>query len=25
LDFEEFTLNEPLKYTFEVPKNYKRK
>jgi hypothetical protein len=25
LDFKEFTLNEPLKYTFEVPKNYKRK
>jgi len=24
LDFKEFTLNEPLKYTFEVPKNYKR-
>ncbi len=25
LDFKEFTLNEPLKYTFEVPKNYKQK
>lgn len=25
LDFKEFTLNEPLKYTFDVPKNYKRK
>lgn len=25
LDFKEFTLNEPLKYTFEVPKNFKRK
>lgn len=25
LDFKEFALNEPLKYTFEVPKNYKRK
>lgn len=25
LDFKEFVLNEPLKYTFEVPKNYKRK
>jgi hypothetical protein len=25
LDFKEFSLNEPLKYTFEVPKNYKRK
>jgi hypothetical protein len=25
LDFKEFNLNEPLKYTFEVPKNYKRK
>lgn len=25
LDFREFSLNEPLKYTFEVPGNYKRK
>lgn len=25
LDFKEFALNEPLKYAFEVPKNYKRK
>jgi len=25
LDFKEFSLNEPLKYTFEVPKNLKRK
>lgn len=25
LDFKEFSLNEPLKYSFEVPKNYKRK
>jgi len=25
LDFKEFTLNEPLKYAFEVPKNFKRK
>lgn len=25
LDFKEFGLNEPLKYAFEVPKNYKRK
>lgn len=25
LDFKEYSLNEPLKYTFEVPKNYKRK
>ena len=25
LDFKEFNLNEPLKYTFEVPKNYKQK
>jgi len=25
LDFKEFTLNEPLKYNFEVPKKYKRK
>ncbi|SJZ73524.1 DUF4292 domain-containing protein [Sediminibacterium ginsengisoli] len=25
LDFKEFSLNEPLKYTFEIPKNYKRK
>lgn len=25
LDFKEFSLNEPLKYTFEVPGNYKRK
>ena len=25
LDFKEFSLNEPLKYAFEVPKNYKRK
>lgn len=25
LDFKEFALNEPLKYNFEIPKNYKRK
>jgi Domain of unknown function (DUF4292) len=25
LNFKEFTLNEPLKYSFEVPKNNKRK
>ena len=25
LDFKEYSLNEPLKYTFEIPKNYKRK
>jgi hypothetical protein len=25
LDFKEFSLNEPLKYAFEVPKNFKRK
>lgn len=25
LGFKEFNLNEPLKYTFEVPKNYKQK
>ncbi len=25
LDFKEFTLNEPLKYNFEVPKKFKRK
>lgn len=25
LDFKEFTLNDPLKYNFELPKNYKRK
>ncbi len=25
LDFKEFTLNEPLKYTFDIPKNVKRK
>ncbi len=25
LDFKEFSLNEPLKYMFELPKNYKRK
>lgn len=25
LDFKEFTLNDPLKYNFEPPKNYKRK
>lgn len=25
LDFKEFSLNEPLKYNFEVPKRYKRK
>ncbi len=25
LDFKEFTLNEPLKYTFVIPKNFKRK
>lgn len=24
LDFKEFSLNEPLKYNFEAPKNYKR-
>lgn len=24
LDFKEYTLNEPLKYTFEIPRNYKR-
>lgn len=24
LDFKEFSLNEPLKYNFEPPKNYKR-
>ncbi len=25
LDFKEYTLNEPLKYNFEVPKKFKRK
>ena len=25
LEFKEFTLNEPLKYSFEVPKKFKRK
>ncbi|MES2003080.1 MAG: DUF4292 domain-containing protein [Bacteroidota bacterium] len=25
LDFKEFSLNEPLKYNFEVPKKFKRK
>lgn len=25
LDFKEFTLNEPLKYNFEVPKKFRRK
>ncbi len=25
LDFKEYSLNEPLKYRFDVPKNYKRK
>ena len=25
LDFKEYALNEPLKYSFDVPKNYKRK
>ena len=25
LDFKEFTLNEPLKYTFEIPKKFRRK
>lgn len=25
LDFKEFTLNEPLKYNFDIPKNFKRK
>jgi hypothetical protein len=25
LDFKEYTLNEPLKYSFEIPKNLKRK
>ncbi|NCT94796.1 MAG: DUF4292 domain-containing protein [Chitinophagaceae bacterium] len=25
LDFKEFSINDPLKYTFDVPKNYKRK
>jgi hypothetical protein len=25
LDFKEYSLNEPLKYTFEIPKNLKRK
>ncbi len=25
LDFKEFSLNEPLKYNFDLPKNYKRK
>ena len=25
LDFKEFTLNEPLKYSFEIPKKFKRK
>lgn len=25
LDFKQYSFNEPLSYTFEVPKNYKRK
>jgi hypothetical protein len=25
LDFKEYTINEPLKYTFEIPKNVKRR
>jgi Domain of unknown function (DUF4292) len=25
LDFKEYSINEPLKYTFTIPKNYKRK
>jgi hypothetical protein len=25
LDFKEYTLNEPLKYTFDIPRNLKRK
>lgn len=25
LDFKEYNINEPLKYTFEIPKNVKRK
>jgi hypothetical protein len=25
LDFKEYTLNEPLKYSFDIPKNLKRK
>ena len=25
IDFKEFSLNEPLKYAFEIPKNLKRK
>ncbi len=25
LDFKEFTLNEPLKYNFDIPKNFKHK
>ena len=25
LDFKEYSLNEPLKYSFEIPKNLKRK
>lgn len=25
LDFKEYTINEPLKYTFEIPKNIKRR
>ncbi len=25
LDFKEFSFNDPLKYTFSLPKNYKRK
>jgi len=25
LDFKEYSINEPLKYTFSIPKNYKRK
>lgn len=25
LDFKEFSLNEPLKYNFDIPKKYKRK
>ena len=25
LDFKEFSIDEPVKYSFEIPKNYKRK
>ena len=25
LDFKEFSINEPVKYSFEIPKNYKKK